>query len=80
MIGIYKITNNINNNCYIGQSIHIEERWKKHKYLVLSKLEKYHSVNLYRLSPLLESRIAIDTQFKKVDSMMAVNTLAREKK
>ena len=31
MIGIYKITNNINNNCYIGQSIHIEERWKEHK-------------------------------------------------
>lgn len=31
MVGIYKITNNINNNCYIGQSIHIEERWKEHK-------------------------------------------------
>lgn len=31
MIGIYKITNNINNNCYIGQSVYIEERWKEHK-------------------------------------------------
>ena len=29
--GIYKITNKINNKCYIGQSINIEERWKHHK-------------------------------------------------
>lgn len=31
MIGIYKITNNINKHCYIGQSIHIEKRWEEHK-------------------------------------------------
>jgi group I intron endonuclease len=31
MIGIYKITNKINNKCYIGQSTNIEERWKAHK-------------------------------------------------
>ena len=30
MIGIYKITNKINQKCYIGQSIHIEKRWKEH--------------------------------------------------
>lgn len=30
MIGIYKITNKINNKCYIGQSINIERRWKEH--------------------------------------------------
>lgn len=29
--GIYKITNKINNKCYIGQSIAIEERWKREK-------------------------------------------------
>ena len=29
--GIYKITNNINNNSYIGQSINIENRWIHHK-------------------------------------------------
>lgn len=29
-MGIYKITNKINNQCYIGQSICIEERWKEH--------------------------------------------------
>lgn len=28
--GIYKITNKLNNKAYIGQSIHIEERWKEH--------------------------------------------------
>ena len=32
MIGIYKITNNINNKIYIGQSINIKRRWYDHKY------------------------------------------------
>lgn len=31
MIGIYKITNKITHQVYIGQSIHIENRWKQHK-------------------------------------------------
>lgn len=30
--GIYKITNNINKKCYIGQSVDIERRWRQHKY------------------------------------------------
>lgn len=30
MVGIYKITNKINNKSYIGQSIDIERRWKQH--------------------------------------------------
>ena len=34
--GIYKITNLINNKCYIGQSRNIESRIKKH----FSNLEK----------------------------------------
>lgn len=29
--GIYKITNKINNHCYIGQSINIKKRWWSHK-------------------------------------------------
>lgn len=29
-IGIYKITNKINNKVYIGQSVHIERRWSEH--------------------------------------------------
>lgn len=31
MIGIYKITNKINNHSYIGLSTHIEDRWEYHK-------------------------------------------------
>lgn len=31
MIGIYKITNKLNNKAYIGQSHNIEERWREHK-------------------------------------------------
>lgn len=32
MIGIYKITNLINNKIYIGQSVNIERRWQEHIY------------------------------------------------
>ena len=31
MQGIYKITNIINNKCYIGKSKDIENRWQYHK-------------------------------------------------
>lgn len=30
MTGIYKITNNVNNKVYIGQSVNIASRWKEH--------------------------------------------------
>ena len=29
--GIYKITNNINNHCYIGSSVDIYKRWREHR-------------------------------------------------
>ena len=29
--GIYKITNNLNGKCYVGQSIDIYKRWREHK-------------------------------------------------
>ena len=32
MIGIYKIENKINGKVYIGQSIHIGQRWNEHLY------------------------------------------------
>ena len=46
MIGIYKITNLINNKIYIGQSIHIERRWSEHcqpsaKSLIAKAIQKY---------------------------------------
>ena len=31
MIGIYLITNKLNNKVYVGQSINIEKRWGEHK-------------------------------------------------
>lgn len=31
MIGIYKITNQVNGKSYIGQSINIQQRWKQHR-------------------------------------------------
>lgn len=30
MVGIYKITNNINGHSYIGLSTNLEDRWKYH--------------------------------------------------
>lgn len=32
MVGIYKITNNLNGKIYVGQSINILERWYQHRY------------------------------------------------
>ena len=45
MIGIYKITNLINNKIYVGQSIDIDERWKQHIYKAFNSNEKgYNSI------------------------------------
>lgn len=30
MVGVYRITNKLTGDCYVGQSKHIEERWKEH--------------------------------------------------
>lgn len=50
MIGIYKITNTITNQCYIGQSIDIESRWKEHIYesqKLRKKTKFYLALNKY---------------------------------
>lgn len=44
MNGIYTIHNLVNNKCYIGSSIEIEERLKAHKYLLTAV--KHHSYKL----------------------------------
>lgn len=31
MYSVYKITNLINNKCYIGSSIRVEKRWREHQ-------------------------------------------------
>lgn len=41
MIGIYKITNKINNKIYIGKSVNIQERWNEHKRESLLPEEKW---------------------------------------
>lgn len=50
MIGIYKITNKLNNKAYIGQSICIEKRWENHKCLNGAKTPSQRNYNypLYR--------------------------------
>lgn len=50
MIGIYKITNLINNKAYIGQSVDIERRWKEHcrlsaNSLIAKKIRQYNKDN-----------------------------------
>lgn len=48
MIGIYKITNQINNKSYIGQSTCIEKRWKKHIKVANSPSDPGYDYPLYR--------------------------------
>lgn len=48
MTGIYKITNNINEHSYIGQSRCISERWKNHKLLAFNSNERSYEYPLYR--------------------------------
>ena len=48
MIGIYKITNKINNKIYIGQSKDIERRWKKHINNSKTKAITIHNIHSKR--------------------------------
>jgi group I intron endonuclease len=45
--GIYKITNIINNKCYIGSAININKRWAVHRNSLL--FNKHHSIYLQRV-------------------------------
>jgi len=48
MTGIYKITNLINNNAYIGLSINIENRWKSHRERAFDSDNKEYDKVLYQ--------------------------------
>lgn len=50
MIGIYKITNMINNKCYIGCSKNIEQRWKQHKRIPKIKTSLYNAFRKYGIN------------------------------
>lgn len=47
MIGVYKITNKLNGDCYVGSSKDIGQRWKKHISLHKSK-GRHHEYFIYR--------------------------------
>lgn len=46
MIGVYKITNIATNKSYIGKSIDIKRRFRKHKYYLNN--EQHHNMHLQR--------------------------------
>ena len=48
MIGIYKITNLINNHCYVGQSRNINKRWTNHKSAAYNPAAAEYDYPLYR--------------------------------
>jgi group I intron endonuclease len=48
MIGIYKITNNINQHGYIGQSKNIKKRWDAHKRTAFNKTDHSYNNPLYK--------------------------------
>lgn len=48
MIGIYKITNKINNKIYIGQSKDIEHRWYRHRLAAFNEGYPQYKCLLYR--------------------------------
>lgn len=48
MIGIYKITNKINNHSYIGQSRNIQKRWKNHKIAATNRNANTYNYPLYQ--------------------------------
>lgn len=48
MVGIYKITNQLNGKVYIGQSINIEHRWKEHIQEAKNGIRNYALYNAMR--------------------------------
>jgi len=48
-VGIYKITNNINGKCYVGQSWNIEKRWRDYhsSYVNLQQPKLYNAFQKY---------------------------------
>ena len=45
--GIYKITNTLDNKCYIGSAVNIKHRWAIHKNSLINN--KHHSIYLQRV-------------------------------
>lgn len=47
-IGIYKITNILNNRCYIGQSVDIDDRWYKHKWASYNEKASDYNYSIHK--------------------------------
>ena len=45
--GIYEIVNNINQHCYVGQSVNIYQRWNAHRSIAFNKKSKGYNRPLY---------------------------------
>ena len=48
MFTVYKITNQINQKCYIGSSIRVNKRWKEHKRAAFNPNDKKYNYPLYQ--------------------------------
>ena len=48
MMGIYKITNLINGQCYIGQSINIQKRWTAEKNTAFNENREDYNYPLFQ--------------------------------
>lgn len=48
MYAVYKITNLINNKCYIGSSIRVEKRWQQHRNVAFNINSSQYNYPLYR--------------------------------
>ena len=71
MVGIYKITNKITNQCYIGQSIDIVRRWRAHKLAAENKTidaPLYIAIREYGLKN-FELEILVECQPKELNSL-----------
>lgn len=47
MFTVYKITNQINNKCYIGSSTRVEKRWKEHRNAAFNPNSHHYNYPLY---------------------------------
>ena len=71
MVGIYKITNKITNQCYIGQSIDIARRWRAHKLAAKNNTVDaplYKAIKEYGLEN-FEFEILIECQPKELNQL-----------
>lgn len=83
MQGIYLITNNINNKKYVGQSVHISERWAQHRYnskngtTRISQALRKHGIDNFTFSILEiveDARLLTDREQYWIDYYDSINT------